>query len=161
MKTYSPLNRSILPGFAALLLTVALALPATLTAKPEKPEKPDAAGMAKSKGDAEAKATEAKAKGATKAAEAKAKADGKAAEPSAEAATGKVKADQAVGEAAKTDAKALEKQAEKKTEQERKELGKGSEQGQAKRAENSRKWWKFWGGEKEAPAAAPVPAPAK
>jgi len=32
----------------------------------------------------------------------------------------------------------------KKDDQERKELGKGSEQGQAKRAENSRKWWKFW-----------------
>lgn len=32
----------------------------------------------------------------------------------------------------------------KKDGQERKELGKGSEQGQAKRAENSRKWWKFW-----------------
>ncbi len=27
----------------------------------------------------------------------------------------------------------------------RKEEGSGSEQGQAKRAENSRKWWKFWG----------------
>ena len=37
-----------------------------------------------------------------------------------------------------------EKQMAKKAEQERKELGKGSEQGQAKREENSRKWWKFW-----------------
>ncbi|HKK17395.1 MAG TPA: hypothetical protein VJ952_01830 [Opitutales bacterium] len=27
----------------------------------------------------------------------------------------------------------------------RKEAGKGSETGQAKREENSRKWWKFWG----------------
>lgn len=27
----------------------------------------------------------------------------------------------------------------------RKEAGKGSETGQAKREENSRKWWRFWG----------------
>ena len=40
--------------------------------------------------------------------------------------------------------KAKEKQMAKKAEQERKELGKGSEQGQAKRDENSRKWWEFW-----------------
>ena len=38
----------------------------------------------------------------------------------------------------------LAKQAEKKMEQERKELGKGSETGQQKREEHSRKWWKFW-----------------
>lgn len=31
----------------------------------------------------------------------------------------------------------------KKADQERKELGKGSEEGQTKRAEKSRKWWKF------------------
>jgi len=29
-------------------------------------------------------------------------------------------------------------------EKERKELDKGSEKGQEKRAENSKKWWKFW-----------------
>ena len=38
----------------------------------------------------------------------------------------------------------LIKQQEKKQEQERKELGKGSEQGQKQREENSKKWWKFW-----------------
>ena len=40
--------------------------------------------------------------------------------------------------------KGLEKQAVKKSEQTRKELGKGSEQGQTSRTENSKKWWKFW-----------------
>jgi len=39
----------------------------------------------------------------------------------------------------------LAKQREKKAGQEQKELGKGSEQGQASREEHSRKWWKFWG----------------
>jgi len=43
--------------------------------------------------------------------------------------------------------KGLEKQRDKKASQERKELGKGSEQGQASREENSKKWWKFWGDE--------------
>ena len=38
----------------------------------------------------------------------------------------------------------LGKQREEKMEQERKELGKGSETGQQKREEHSRKWWKFW-----------------
>ena len=42
------------------------------------------------------------------------------------------------------DAKGLEKQGAKKMEQERKETGKGSEQGQSMREEHSRKWWKFW-----------------
>ena len=42
------------------------------------------------------------------------------------------------------DAAGLAKQREKKMEQERKELGKGSETGQQKREEHSRKWWKFW-----------------
>jgi len=37
----------------------------------------------------------------------------------------------------------LDKQAVKKSEQERKELGKGSETGQERR-EESKKWWKFW-----------------
>lgn len=37
----------------------------------------------------------------------------------------------------------LDKQALKKSEQERKELGKGSEAGQDGRDE-SKKWWKFW-----------------
>ena len=39
----------------------------------------------------------------------------------------------------------LAKQREKKMGQEQKELGKGSDQGQASREEHSRKWWKFWG----------------
>jgi hypothetical protein len=38
----------------------------------------------------------------------------------------------------------LAKQREMKMEQERKELGKGSEQGQTMREEHSRKWWRFW-----------------
>ncbi|WP_237062017.1 hypothetical protein [Microbulbifer zhoushanensis] len=42
------------------------------------------------------------------------------------------------------DNKGMAKQAAKKAEQERKELGKGSEQGQAAREENSKKWWQFW-----------------
>lgn len=40
---------------------------------------------------------------------------------------------------------AMEKQAAKKSEQNRNELGKGSEQGQESREANSKKWWKFWG----------------
>lgn len=62
----------------------------------------------------------------------------------------------AKGEDAKTKAEdagdAAKKKAElegKKADQERKELGKGSETGQAKRAEHSRKWWKFWASDKE------------
>lgn len=43
-----------------------------------------------------------------------------------------------------TDLKGLEKQRMKKMEQEQKELGQGSEQGQENR-EQSKKWWKFWG----------------
>lgn len=38
----------------------------------------------------------------------------------------------------------LEKQKEMKMEQEQKELGKGSEQGQTAREEHRKKWWKFW-----------------
>ena len=41
--------------------------------------------------------------------------------------------------------KGMEKQQVKKAEQMQNELGKGSEQGQAAREENSKKWWKFWG----------------
>lgn len=37
-----------------------------------------------------------------------------------------------------------------KTESVQKEVGKGSEQGQAMRKEHSKKWWKFWS--KETPA---------
>ena len=44
----------------------------------------------------------------------------------------------------KSSENSLEKQREKKVEQERKEIGKGSEQGQASREEHRRKWWKFW-----------------
>ncbi len=39
----------------------------------------------------------------------------------------------------------LNKQYDMKTEQEQKELGKGSEKGQEIREEHRRKWWKFWG----------------
>lgn len=38
----------------------------------------------------------------------------------------------------------LAKQQENKAVQERKEAGKGAEQGQRMREEHSRKWWKFW-----------------
>ena len=41
------------------------------------------------------------------------------------------------------DAKGLEMQKEKTADQEQKELGKGSEQGQASREDHRRKWWKF------------------
>jgi hypothetical protein len=50
---------------------------------------------------------------------------------------------------------AAQKDQMKKTEEMRKEAGKGSEQGQAMREEHSRKWWKFWG-DKE--PANPTPA---
>ena len=46
------------------------------------------------------------------------------------------------------DASDTKKQAGKKADQERKEAGKGSEKGQTKREENSKKWWKFWKNEK-------------
>jgi hypothetical protein len=39
----------------------------------------------------------------------------------------------------------MKKQQDRKAEELRKEAGKGSEQGQAMRKENSKKWWKFWG----------------
>jgi hypothetical protein len=42
------------------------------------------------------------------------------------------------------DASGLARQSDKKMEQERKELEKGSETGQQKREERSRKWWRFW-----------------
>lgn len=44
----------------------------------------------------------------------------------------------------KTKKSGFEKQKEKKANQVRKELDKGSEKGQSKREENSKKWWKFW-----------------
>lgn len=43
-----------------------------------------------------------------------------------------------------TKLKGLEKQKAMKSEQLQNELGKGSEQGQAAREENSKKWWKLW-----------------
>lgn len=58
----------------------------------------------------------------------------------------KEKAEEAKG--AKGEAKeSLKEKSNKsdKTDAIRNEEGKGSETGQAKRAENSRKWWKFWG----------------
>jgi hypothetical protein len=50
------------------------------------------------------------------------------------------------------EATGLAKQTAKKSEQERKELGKGSEQGQKARQEHSRKWWKFWESDDSEPA---------
>ena len=41
--------------------------------------------------------------------------------------------------------KGIEKQSAKKSEQELKELEKGSDKGKASREENRKKWWKFWG----------------
>ena len=43
--------------------------------------------------------------------------------------------------------KGIEKQSAKKSEQELKELEKGSDKGKASREENRKKWWKFWGNE--------------
>lgn len=43
-----------------------------------------------------------------------------------------------------TTLKGLEKQQAMKSQQIQNESGKGSEQGQAAREENSKKWWKFW-----------------
>ena len=43
-----------------------------------------------------------------------------------------------------TNASGLAKQRDKKATQEQKELGRGSEKGQAMREEHSQKWWKFW-----------------
>jgi len=45
--------------------------------------------------------------------------------------------------------KGLEKQQTKKAEQVQKELGKGSEKGQAMREEHRKKWWKFGFGKEE------------
>ncbi|WP_101758152.1 hypothetical protein [Oceanicoccus sp. KOV_DT_Chl] len=39
----------------------------------------------------------------------------------------------------------VEKQTIKKSEQEQKELDKGSDKGKESREANSKKWWKFWG----------------
>ena len=41
--------------------------------------------------------------------------------------------------------KGIEKQGAKKSEQEQKEVEKGSDKGQASREENRKKWWKLWG----------------
>lgn len=46
------------------------------------------------------------------------------------------------------DAEGRARQIEKKADQERKELGKGSEKGREMREKNSRKWWRFWGNDK-------------
>lgn len=43
-----------------------------------------------------------------------------------------------------SDASGLAQQRERKMEQQQKELGRGSEQGQQMREEHNRKWWKFW-----------------
>ena len=100
------------------------------------------------------KQAEEKAAAEAKKAEAKARADAAKADQDSKGAKGKDQAKEAP--------KGQEKQAEKKAAQPRKEEGKGSEQGQAKRAENSRKWWKFWGDKEEAaPAPSPAPAPAE
>ena len=55
----------------------------------------------------------------------------------------------------KTKLKGLEKQKAPKAEQVQKELGKGSEKGQAMRKEHRKKWWKLGLGKDE-----DVPAPA-
>lgn len=132
MKTHTtPVRVSILR--CIVILSGAMLLPMTSQAsKPDGVGKPDRAGQMKE--DADSKEAEAKAKAKAEADKAKEKAD-KAAD----------------------DATGLDKQKEKKAEQERKELGKGSEQGQAKRAEHSRKWWKFWG-DKESPPPAETPS---
>lgn len=54
--------------------------------------------------------------------------------------------------------RAIEKQQMKKTEQIHNESGKGSERGQEARS-NRRKWWKFWGQEKDAAAPETQEAP--
>ena len=41
--------------------------------------------------------------------------------------------------------KGIEKQGAKKSEQEQKEVEKGSDKGQASREENRKKWWRVWG----------------
>lgn len=52
--------------------------------------------------------------------------------------------DDAAKDDEETNNKANKSSASDKTDAERKEAGRGSETGQQKRAENSRKWWKFW-----------------
>ncbi len=42
------------------------------------------------------------------------------------------------------DNRGMEQQRERVMEQEQRELGRGSEQGQAAREEHRRKWWRFW-----------------
>jgi|TARA_R110000851_G_scaffold5825_3_gene23797 hypothetical protein len=47
------------------------------------------------------------------------------------------------------DYQSMDKHHDKKMNKERKELGKGSEQGQESREEHSQKWWKFGGADKD------------
>lgn len=76
------------------------------------------------------------------------KAEEKAQRKQAKEAAREAKDDAAKDHAAKDDEetnnKANKSSASDKTDAERKEAGRGSETGQQKRAENSRKWWKFW-----------------
>jgi hypothetical protein len=120
---------------SALVLTLALAAPSTALAQP---------GGGKGKSERAESA----------------RPDGPARPDSQLEATGKGKASApASAEMAGTENRGLEQVKARKLEQERKELGKGSEQGQAKRAEHSRKWWKFWSDEKPAKTTPPAGTP--
>ena len=44
-----------------------------------------------------------------------------------------------------SDLQGLDKKSAEKTEQDQKEIDKGSDQGKESREENGKKWWKFWG----------------
>ncbi|PXA05080.1 hypothetical protein DDZ13_03700 [Coraliomargarita sinensis] len=105
--------------------------------------KPDSAGKGKpeikmSEKRAE-KAMTAKSEAKNKAEAAQSKAKGKSSDVLDEA---EDKVDEAKKKGKMADQKA---DASDKSDAVLKEAGKGSETGQAKREENSRKWWKFWG----------------
>lgn len=149
MKTYPLVHLSAASRLVVCVVALAAVSPALTFAKPDGP-KPGHADKGRpdtdlhpggSKPSAEANATGAKAEAEAKQAEAAAKAKAES---------------EKVAKDAKESAAGLEKQAEKKAEQERNELDKGSEQGQAKRAEHSRKWWKFWSKDTPTPPAEPV-----
>lgn len=149
MKTYSFAHLSTVSRLVVCVVGLAAMSPAFTHAKPDgpKPGHADKGGPAPDmhpggpKHSADVKATEAKTEVDAKQVEAVAKANAES---------------EKVAKDAKESAAGLEKQAEKKADQERKELNKGSEQGQAKRAEHSRKWWKFWGKDAPTPPADPV-----
>lgn len=122
-----------------LLLGLVLAGPALLTAQPEGKGRPAQAEKSRADGPALGKESGRESKG----------------KPS-EGVRERVRE----RETAEERERGLDAVADRKTEQERKELGKGSEQGQLKRAENSRKWWRFWEKKKDpVPATPPAPPP--